>query len=178
MPLIDIFEGDITSFEADVIVNAANSQLSGGGGVDGAIHRVGGPTIETELYKIKAQISSCPAGQAVLTKAGNLPAKWVVHAVGPVYQDGKHGERELLASCYRVALDLAAQKNARTVAFPAISAGAYGYPLEEAAQVAVETVAAELADARDEMERVTFVLFDRETYDAFDRAVKALRSNG
>lgn len=171
-------EGDITRFEADVIVNAANSRLAGGGGVDGAIHAAGGPAIMAELDRIRAEIGSCPTGQAVITGAGNLAAKWVVHAVGPVYRGGANGERDLLASCYATALRLASQKGARTIALPAISAGIYGYPLDEAAEVAITTVSAGLRDEDVTVERATFVLFGREAYEAFERALSAHRRNG
>lgn len=173
-----MLDGDITRFAADVIVNAANSRLAGGGGVDGAIHRAGGTSIMAELDRIRAEIGSCSTGQAVITGAGYLPAKWVVHAVGPIYQNGLHGERELLASCYRTALSLAADKNAQTIAFPAISAGVYGYPLEAAAEVAVQTVSNGIHAEGSSIERATFVLYSREAYAAFDRALSARRRNG
>lgn len=175
--MIELVEGDITQFAADAIVNAANSKLVGGGGVDGAIHRVGGPAIMAELDTIRARSGYCPAGQAVVTAAGDLPARWVIHAVGPVYRGGDHGERELLTSCYEVSLRLASEKGATSIAFPAISAGVYGYPLAEAAEVAVGAVAARLAEHA-AIERAAFVLFDRKTYSAFERALQALQSNG
>ncbi len=173
-----LVEGDITRYAADVIVNAANSALAGGGGVDGAIHRAGGPAIMDELDRIRRRIGRCPTGQAVLTGAGDLPARWVVHAVGPIYRDGLQGEPELLASCYRVALRLAAEKAARSIAFPAISAGVYGYPLDQAAEIALRTVAAELRAPGLSLERAAFVLFGREAFEAFDRVLKALRADG
>jgi O-acetyl-ADP-ribose deacetylase (regulator of RNase III) len=173
-----LVEGDITRYAADVIVNAANSALAGGGGVDGAIHRAGGPTIMAELDQIRRRIGRCPTGQAVLTGAGDLPAQWVVHAVGPIYRDGLHGEPEMLASCYKVAVRLAAEKAARSIAFPAISAGVYGYPLEQAAEIALRTVAAELRAPGLSLERAAFVLFGRDSFEAFDRALKALRADG
>src|SRR5215472_14936178 len=130
-------EGDITRIPVDAIVNAANSALAGGGGVDGAIHRAGGPSIMRELDSIRAKIGRCDTGSAVVTAAGNLPAKYVFHAVGPVYRDGKHQEPELLASCYRTCLDLAEKHGAHKVSFPSISTGIYGYPMEEAAAIAL-----------------------------------------
>src|SRR5216110_2500738 len=123
-------EGDITLMADDAIVNAANSALAGGGGVDGAIHRAGGPEIMRELDAIRARIGHCPTGSAVATGAGRLPAKYVFHAVGPVYRDGRHGEPDLLAACYRKCLELAEERQVRAISFPAISTGVYGYPLE------------------------------------------------
>ena len=164
--------GDITTIAADAIVNAANSALMGGGGVDGAIHRGGGPAIMAEL---RARYpAGTPTGTAVATGAGDLPARWVVHAVGPAWAGGGHGEREQLASAYRSALAVAAGLGARTVNVPAISAGIYGYPLAEAAEVAVGTVALVLRDEAVTIERVTFVLRD-ETIEAFRRALAAIR---
>jgi O-acetyl-ADP-ribose deacetylase (regulator of RNase III) len=159
-------EGDITRVAADAIVNAANSSLAGGGGVDGAIHRAGGPEIMRELDGIRARIGRCPTGSAVATGAGKLPAKYVFHAVGPRYRDGRHGEPELLASCYRVCLDMAEERAAQTVTFPAISTGVYGYPLEEAAAIAVREVKAYLEKPGGKVRQVVFVLFGREAYDA------------
>src|SRR5579863_2625174 len=121
--------GDITRVPVDAMVNAANSALAGGGGVDGAIHRAGGPGIMRELDEIRRQIGRCPTGSAVVTGAGNLPARYVFHAVGPVYRDGRHGEPELLASCYRKCFELAEERQARSVSLPAISTGVYGFPL-------------------------------------------------
>jgi O-acetyl-ADP-ribose deacetylase (regulator of RNase III) len=164
--------GDITTIAADAIVNAANSALMGGGGVDGAIHRQGGPAIMAEL---RARYpSGMPTGTAVATGAGNLPARWVIHAVGPVWAGGGHGEREQLASAYRSALAVAAGLGARTVNVPAISAGIYGYPLAEAAEVAVGTVADVLRSDPGSIERATFVL-RTQTIDAFRRALAAIR---
>jgi O-acetyl-ADP-ribose deacetylase (regulator of RNase III) len=169
--------GDITRVAADAIVNAANSALAGGGGVDGAIHRVGGPSIMAELYRIRSRIGHCPTGSAVVTSAGALPARHVFHAVGPVYEDGQHGEPELLASCYRQCLELADEHGARTVSFPAISTGVYGYPLEEAASIAVAEVARQLERPDGSVQEALFVLFDRRAYDAFAQAVAALPSS-
>ncbi len=161
---IELMHGDITQCEVDAIVNAANTSLLGGGGVDGAIHRAAGP----ELLAQCRTLGGCPTGQAKITGGYNLPAKHVIHTVGPVYRDGQQGQADLLAGCYRESLELARQHECRNVAFPAISCGVYGYPLEEAARIAISTVRAFL-DANDLPERVTFVLFsqsDFETYKA------------
>src|SRR6266545_3555894 len=137
--------GDITRVPVDAIVNAANSALAGGGGVDGAIHRAGGPEIMAELDRIRPSIGGrCPTGSAVATAAGLLPARWVFHAVGPVYRDGRHGEPGLLASCYRACLRLAQERSVRRISFPAIGTGVYGYPMEDAARVALAEVSAHL----------------------------------
>lgn len=171
---IELREGDITRVAADAIANAANSALAGGGGVDGAIHRAGGPAIMRELDQIRSQISRCPAGSAVATGAGQLPARYVFHAVGPVYRDGHHGEPELLASCYRKCLELADERQVATISFPAISTGVYGYPLEEAARIALREVAAHLAKTESTVRHAIFVLFGRAAYDAFAAALKTL----
>jgi O-acetyl-ADP-ribose deacetylase len=165
---ITLHLGDITSdSEADAIVNAANSSLLGGGGVDGAIHRAAGPALLEECRGL----GGCATGQAKLTGAGRLSASWVIHAVGPVWRGGGEGEAELLASCYRRALELAAEKDARRVALPAISTGVYGYPLAEAARVAVAAVRASLA-THPGIEEARLWLFDRPAYDAFARALE------
>ena len=166
--------GDITRVPADAIVNAANSALAGGGGVDGAIHRAGGPSIMAELSGIRARIGRCPTGSAVATAAGALPARHVFHAVGPIYRDGQHGEADLLAGCYRKCLELAQEYGARTVSFPAISTGVYGYPLRDAAAIAVGEVARHLESAECAVQEAVFVLFDRQAYDAFAQAVADL----
>src|SRR5438093_9837213 len=131
---LELVEGDITRQDTEGIVNAANSSLVGGGGVDGAIHRTGGPTIMEECRKI----GGCPTGEARITGAGRLAAKKVIHTVGPIYRDGRHGEPGLLASAYRSSLELASESGLKSVAFPSISTGAYGYPMDEAARVALE----------------------------------------
>ena len=164
---IVLAEGDITRVAADAIVNAANSALAGGGGVDGAIHRAGGPEIMRELDAIRQQIGRCPTGSAVATTAGKLPAKCVFHAVGPVYRDGRHGEPELLASCYRKCLELAEERGVRTITFPAISTGVYGYPLEEAATVALREVKAHLEKDGTKLQQVTFVLFGKMAFEVY-----------
>ncbi|MEU8691175.1 O-acetyl-ADP-ribose deacetylase [Streptomyces sp. NPDC048665] len=169
MTLITLVQGDITRQSADAIVNAANSSLLGGGGVDGAIHRRGGPAVLEECRALRASRygKGLPTGRAVATTAGALDARWVIHAVGPVYSAGED-RSELLASCYRESLRVADELGARTVAFPAISAGIYGWPMEDAARIAVETVRA----ARTSVEEVRFVLFDEAAYEAFARQVR------
>jgi O-acetyl-ADP-ribose deacetylase (regulator of RNase III) len=165
-------EGDITRVAADAIVNAANSALAGGGGVDGAIHRAGGGEIMRELDGIRGQMGRCPTGSAVATAAGRLPAKHVFHAVGPVYRDGRHGEPELLASCYRKCLEMAEEREVRTISFPAISTGVYGYPLEEAAGIALREVKAHLEKPGTKLQQVTFVLFGKVAYEVHARELK------
>jgi O-acetyl-ADP-ribose deacetylase (regulator of RNase III) len=165
-------EGDITRVAADAIVNAANSALAGGGGVDGAIHRAGGPEIMRELDGIRRRIGGCPTGSAVATGAGRLPAQYVFHAVGPVYRDGRHGEPELLASCYRKCLNMAEERGVRTVSFPAISTGVYGYPLEEAAGIALREVKAHLEKADTKLQKVVFVLFGKAAYEVYARLLE------
>ncbi len=168
--------GDITRVAADAIVNAANSALAGGGGVDGAIHRAGGPSIMRELNGIRAKTGGCATGGAVATAAGLLPAKFVFHAVGPVYRDGKRGEPELLASCYRTCLRMAEERGARVVSFPSISTGAYGYPIKEAARVALGAVATHLSGADSTVTEVVFVLFDRAAYETYARELSSGQS--
>ena len=161
MSQVEAVRGDITRARVDAIVNAANPSLLGGGGVDGAIHRAGGPAILEECRLL----GGCATGDAKATTAGDLPARWVIHTVGPVWHGGGAGERELLDSAHRRSLEVAAGLGARTVAFPAISCGVYGFPVELAAPIAVAAV-------RDhELELVRFVLFNDATYDAFARAL-------
>ncbi|HLG95009.1 MAG TPA: O-acetyl-ADP-ribose deacetylase [Bryobacteraceae bacterium] len=167
--------GDITKLPVDAIVNAANSGLRGGGGVDGAIHRAGGPVIMRELDAIRAKQGGCQTGSAVPTTAGALPARFVFHAVGPVYHDGKHGEPELLAGCYRTCLELAEKHGAKTISFPAISTGVYGYPLAQAAEIALNAVAAHLNCPGSKLQEALFVLFDQRAYDEHARAANALK---
>lgn len=159
--------GDITKIRVDSIVNAANSGLRGGGGVDGAIHRAGGSAIMRELDQIRKTSGGCPTGSAVATTAGALPAQYVFHAVGPIYRDGKHEEPEQLAGCYRKSLALAEERGVRTISFPAISTGAYGYPAEEAADIALEAVAQHFEQPGSGVREVLFVLFDQGFYDLF-----------
>jgi O-acetyl-ADP-ribose deacetylase len=174
MNRIELVQGNIVEEEVDAIVNAANAALVPGGGVDGAIHDAAGP----ELYAEAKTLGGCPTGSARLTKAyGRLKAKWVIHAVGPRYE-GKPADAGRLASAYRESLRLAARAGAKTVAFPSISTGIYGYPLAEAAPIAIGTVAEWLAEKRDEgasIERVRFVLFDPKTFAAYEAAKNALR---
>ena len=160
-------EGDITRIAVDAMANAANSALAGGGGVDGAIHRAGGPAIMRELEAIRAQAGGCPTGSAVVTGAGSLPAKYVFHAVGPVYRDGRHGEAELLAGCYRKCLALADERAVRTISFPAISTGVYGYPQNPAAEIAIREVRRHLARPDTTLEQAIFVLFGKAAYEVY-----------
>ncbi|MFE5035878.1 O-acetyl-ADP-ribose deacetylase [Streptomyces sp. NPDC056683] len=166
MTRITLVQGDITRQSVDAIVNAANSSLLGGGGVDGAIHRRGGPAILEECRKLRASHygKGLPTGQAVATTAGDLDAQWVIHTVGPVHSTGED-RSELLASCYRESLRRADELGARTVAFPAVSTGIYGWPMDDGARIAVATV----QEADTAVEEVRFVLFDERAYDAFAR---------
>jgi O-acetyl-ADP-ribose deacetylase (regulator of RNase III) len=166
--------GDITKIRVDAVVNAANSGLRGGGGVDGAIHRAGGPAIMRDLDQIRGASGECPTGSAVVTTAGSLPAKFVFHAVGPVYADGQHGEPAQLAGCYRKCLELADEHDVRIISFPAISTGAYGYPAEEAAQIAIDTVAEHLRKVSSGVRDVLFVLFDQGFYELHARVAAGL----
>jgi O-acetyl-ADP-ribose deacetylase len=170
--------GDITKIRVDAIVNAANSGLHGGGGVDGAIHRVGGAAIMRDLDEIRAKTGGCPTGSAVATTAGSLPAQYVFHAVGPIYRDGKHGEPEQLAGCYRTCLQLAEEHEVRSISFPAISTGVYGYPAEEAAKIAIETVGEHLNRADSAVRDVLFVLFDQGFYEIHARVAAQVHSDG
>jgi len=163
---IRLVEGDITTQAVDAIVNAANASLLGGGGVDGAIHRAGGPAILDECRGL----GGCETGQAKATGAGRLPARYVIHAVGPIWRGGAAGEDELLASCHRVSLALASELGCRTVAFPAISTGVYRFPVDRAARIAIAATAEELG-RRPGLEAVTFVLFDAATLGAFEAAL-------
>ncbi|MGD0499869.1 MAG: macro domain-containing protein [Bryobacteraceae bacterium] len=172
---IVLLEGDIARVAADAIVNAANSALAGGGGVDGAIHRAGGPEVMRELAGVRARIGRCPAGGAVATGAGRLPAKFVFHAVGPVYRDGAHGEPELLAACYRTCFELAEERGVKTISFPAISTGVYGYPMEAASEIALREVSAHLERPDAGVERAIFVLFGKPAYEVYARALEGLR---
>jgi O-acetyl-ADP-ribose deacetylase len=166
---VRLIEGDITAFPADAIVNAANNGLLGGGGVDGAIHRAGGPAILAECRRIRADLlpDGLPTGQAVATTAGNLPARWVIHTVGPIYR-GSPDDAELLASAHRTSIARARELGARSIAFPAISTGVYGYPVELAAPIAVAE-----ARAADDLD-ITFVLFSASTLAAFRAAANAM----
>lgn len=164
-PRIEVVLGDITQQKVDTIVNAANTTLLGGGGVDGAIHRAAGPELLAECRKL----GGCPTGEARITAGYRLPARYVVHTPGPVWRGGGRGEAELLASCYRESLRLARESGSRSIAFPAISTGVYGYPLEEATRIAIAEVRRHLA-AGSPLERVVFVCFDERTRRAYEAA--------
>ncbi len=166
---LELVEGDITRQDTEAVVNAANKYLRPGGGVDGAIHRAGGPAIEAE----GRQLGGCPTGEARITTGGNLKARYVIHTVGPVYKDGRNHEPELLASCYLESLNLASAKGIKSLAFPSISTGVYGYPMADAAQVALMTVKTYLAH-HPEIERVRFVLFGRAAYEVYEKALQEL----
>ena len=173
--VLQLIRGDITDVEADAIVNAANSTLMGGGGVDGAIHRRGGPRILEECKKIRATEwpEGLPTGKAVITSGGNLKAKNVIHTVGPVWRGGNHGEAGLLAQAYQNSLKLAAFKGLKTIAFPSLSTGAYGYPVEDASHIAVKIVKDFLVK-EDKLDKVVFVLFSDRDFEIYLKTVKAL----
>jgi len=166
---IEIIRADITTLPVDAIVNAANESLLGGGGVDGAIHRAAGPG----LLDACRRIGGCPTGEARLTPGFNLPAEYVIHTVGPVYRDGKHGEPALLQRCYESSLQLALEHRVKTIAFPAISCGVYGYPIEDAAAIALSTTMDFLA-SNAAVERVTFALFDDRARSVYQKRIDAL----
>ena len=166
---VELVQGDITRQDTDAIVNAANPSLLGGGGVDGAIHRAGGPEILEECRRL----GGCPPGEARITTGGRLSARYVIHAVGPVYYNGKSGEPAKLASAYRCSLELAQKHGLRSVAFPSISTGAYGYPVEEAAPIALRTVVDYLRH-HPGIELVRFVLYDTPTYAVYEEALRSL----
>jgi O-acetyl-ADP-ribose deacetylase (regulator of RNase III) len=170
---LELVEGDITRQDTEAIVNSANTSLLGGGGVDGAIHRAGGPEILEECRKI----GGCPTGEARISGGGRLAARWVIHTVGPIYRDGKHGEAELLASAYRNSLRLAGKRGIRSVAFPSISTGAYGYPVAEAARIALTTLIAFL-EAHPEIVLVRFVLFGPAALRTYEAALGELSPAG
>ena len=172
--LLVLREGDITKVPVDAVVNAANSKLIGGGGVDGAIHRAGGPSIMAELDAVRPTIGSCPTGKAVVTTAGRLPAKYVIHAVGPIYRDGRQAEPQLLASCYQTSLELAAERGAVSISFPSISTGVYGYPISDAAEIALRTVIDFLNGPPRSVEKAIFVLFGRAAYEVHAEAAERL----
>jgi O-acetyl-ADP-ribose deacetylase len=161
---IEIAGGDITKLDVDAIVNAANTTLLGGGGVDGAIHRAAGPELLAECRTL----GGCRPGEAKITRGYRLPARFVIHTVGPIWHGGKRGEPETLANCYRSSLQLAVENGIKTIAFPAISCGAYGYPIGDAAQIAVKTTQDFLA-TEDRIDKIIFVLFGEDVYEAYRR---------
>ena len=173
---ICLVQGDITEQNTDAIVNAANSALMGGGGVDGAIHRRGGPKIHDECKRIRATewLDGLPTGRAVITSGGNLKAKYVIHTVGPVWRGGIHGEPELLAEAYLNSLRLAVSERLKTMAFPSISTGAYRYPIEKASRIALTTVK-EFLEREDKLDKVVFVLFTRHDLEIYKKAAKEIR---
>ncbi|MEP7164640.1 MAG: O-acetyl-ADP-ribose deacetylase [Ferruginibacter sp.] len=168
---IKIIKGDITQIKADAIVNASNSSLMGGGGVDGAIHRAGGPAILEDCRKIVAKQGGCKTGEAVITTAGKLPATFVIHTVGPVWNEGDNDEEVKLAACYKNSLQLAVNNNCKTVAFPNISTGIYGFPKALAAKISIRTVSEFLANTG-KIEQVIFVCFDKENFELVQQQLK------
>jgi O-acetyl-ADP-ribose deacetylase (regulator of RNase III) len=177
--LLELAEGDITRQTTDAIVNAANSSLLGGGGVDGAIHRAGGPAILKECQKLRATKypDGLPAGQAVATTAGNMPAKYVIHTVGPIYHGGTSGEPETLASAYRESIRVADELEIKSIAFPSISTGAYGYPIDDAAHIALQTVIESLKSTR-HIQLVRFVLFGASAFNVYEGAAPFPKGEG
>jgi len=169
---VSIVQGDITRQVTDAIVNAANSSLMGGGGVDGAIHRAGGPAILEECKKIVAQQGRLPTGKAVITTGGNLKSQYVIHTVGPIWHGGSRNEAELLGSAYYECLKLATENKLASISFPSISTGAYGYPVDEAAEIAVSTVVSFLKEQATSLKDVVFVLFDSRTYQNYHSALQ------
>lgn len=168
---INVLLGDITKMQVDAIVNAANSSLMGGGGVDGAIHWAGGPSILEQCRQIVARQGRCATGEAVITTGGNLPSKYVVHTVGPVWNGGHHNEEQLLANAYGNSLKLAIENGVQTIAFPNISTGVYSFPKDKAAKIAIETVKSFLA-ADSRIQKVYFVCFDQENYELYQQLLK------
>jgi O-acetyl-ADP-ribose deacetylase (regulator of RNase III) len=173
---LSLIEGDITVSSTEAIVNAANSGLMGGGGVDGAIHRAGGPVILKECKKIIEKQGKLPTGKVVITPGGNLKAKYVIHTVGPIWQGGNRKEADLLASSYKESLKLAEENNLQSISFPSISTGAYGYPLYEAAIIALLTLTSFLIEEASSIREVVFVLYDYKTYDTYQIALSEFRS--
>ena len=173
--MLRLVEGDITRQVADAIVNAANEALAGSGGVDGAIHRVGGPSLMEEL---KSKYKRCPTGEAVVTGAGNLKARYVIHTVGPIWQGGRHNEESLLSRAYGSCLVKANELGCKSIVFPSLSTGAYGYPLDQAARVAVSTIVDRLQIVPGSLQSVTFCLWGKDAMQAFDRALTAKLGGG
>ena len=172
---LSLLQGDLTKQSTDAIVNAANSSLMGGGGVDGAIHRAGGPAILEDCKKIVSRQGRLPAGKAVITTGGKLSAKHVIHTIGPIWRGGRQGEPETLASAYRESLKLAVNKGLKSVSFPSISTGAYGYPIEQATEVALRTVV-DFLRQDESLDLVAFVLFDARAYQAYALTLEKLMS--
>ncbi|WP_316635878.1 O-acetyl-ADP-ribose deacetylase [uncultured Flavobacterium sp.] len=168
--IVEILKADITEVQVDAIVNAANTSLLGGGGVDGAIHRKGGKTILDECVQIRNKQGGCKVGEAVITTAGNLPSKYVIHTVGPVWNNGKSLEEELLQSCYLRVLELAVRNNIKTIAFPNISTGIYKFPKDLAAEIAIKTV--KDFNKESEIDKVIFVCYDDENYEIYKSVLK------
>lgn len=168
--ILEVIKGDITTISVDAIVNAANSSLLGGGGVDGAIHRKGGPSILEECIKIRERQGGCKTGEAVITTAGKLPAKYVIHTVGPIW-NGKPKDDEKLKSCYKKSLELAVQNEVKTIAFPNISTGVYRFPKDQAAKIAIEVVRS--FDQADAIDKVIFVCFDDENLALYEKELRA-----
>jgi O-acetyl-ADP-ribose deacetylase (regulator of RNase III) len=169
---IEVLIGDITKIPCDAIVNAANCFLKGGGGVDGAIHKAGGPAILEACKKIVAEKGICKVGEAVITEAGNLPAKYIIHTVGPVWRDGQRGEHQKLAECYENSLKLAVEYNCDSIAFPNISTGVYGFPKDQAAIIAVNEVMKFVNQVKKQL-RVVFVCFDEENYTLLRKSLES-----
>ncbi len=166
---IDLILGDITTIEIDAIVNAANTSLLGGGGVDGAIHRAGGKQILEDCIKIRNRQGGCKVGEAVITSAGNLNAKKVIHTVGPRWNNGESQEEEKLEKCYQNCLKIAGENNIKSIAFPNISTGIYKFPKEKAASIAIETIK---SNVNTQLEKVVFVCYDKESYEIYDRKLE------
>src|SRR5436190_14013712 len=171
---LQIMQDDITQVPVDAICNAANEQLAGGGGVDGAIHRAGGPAIMRELDQLHSTRGGCPTGTAVATTAGDLPAKWVFHAVGPIYREGDPSVADALRSAYRACLQLAEEYECEYISFPSISTGVYGYPVREAAPIALAEVVAGWKEPGRKLQRAVFVLFDNRTFAGYTEALRAI----
>jgi O-acetyl-ADP-ribose deacetylase (regulator of RNase III) len=169
---VSMIQGDITKQATDALVNAANSSLMGGGGVDGAIHRAGGPSILEECKEIVARQGRLPTGRAVITTGGNLKTRYVIHAVGPIWHGGSRNEAELLRTTYYECLKLATESKLASISFPSISTGAYGYPVEEAAEIAVGTIVSFLEEQATSLKEVVFVLFDSRTYQSYCSALQ------
>ena len=167
MSKIETYKGDITKLKIDAIVNAANTSLLGGGGVDGAIHRAAGP----ELYEFNKKLGGCATGEAKISPGFNLPAKFIIHTVGPIWNGGNQNEDNLLANCYRNSLNLAIENNIKTIAFPAISTGVYRFPLERATKIAIAEVK-NFLEQNDALKKIIFVAFDERTYDCYNKLLK------